>query len=423
MSMTAKQASPAQPHANSSDGSDLDRAIKPRILMLYGLGTVVGAGIYVVIGEIIGIAGALAPLAFLLAALAAAFTALSYAELCTRIPESGGSASFIAAGFGSRLLTGLAGWGIVATGVVSAATIITGFVGYSNVFVDLSKWWTVPILTALLTGFAVAGIRQSSWFMALTTIAGVAGLFWVVGHGLGDLAGYPAQFAQAWADPETGAGSGLAAAIIPAGFLAFYAYIGFEDIVTLSEEAEDQATAMPRAIWFTVIASLALYLVVSATAVSVLSADALGESSAPLVDLVREKGASGYLLGAVSLAMIVNGAMAQIVMAPRVMLDLGTRRGAAPGWLAKVNPSTGTPILATVLCGLVVMALALFFPTERLASWTSYIILVVFAGANLALIRLKTRHGGQEPAYRVPLFVPIAGAAVSLGLIVGEVIV
>jgi amino acid transporter len=385
--------------------------------MLYGLGTVVGAGIYVVIGEIIGIAGALTPVAFLLAALAAGFTALSYAELCTRVPESGGSASFVAAGFGSRLLTGLAGWGIVATGIVSAATIVTGFVGYSEVFVDISKWWAVPILTAVLTGFAVAGIQQSSWFMALTTIAGVLGLALVVAYGANDLGNYPAQFAAAWQDP----GNSLASAIIPAGFLAFYAYIGFEDLVTLSEEAEDQETAMPRAIWFTLLASLALYLVVSATAVSVFSANELARSSAPLVDLVRAKGGSGHLLGAVSLAMIVNGAMAQIVMVPRVVHDLGSRRRAAPGWLAKVNRSTGTPILATVLAGIIVTALALFFPTERLASWTSFIILMVFAGANLALIRLKLRQEGDRPAYSVPLLVPIAGAVISLGLIAGEI--
>lgn len=386
--------------------------------MLYGLGTVVGAGIYVVIGEIVGIAGALAPLAFLLAALAAGFTALSYAELCTRVPESGGSASYVSAGFNSRLLSGLVGWGIVATGIVSAATIVTGFVGYSSVFVTISKWWAVPLLTGILTGFAVAGIRQSSWFMALTTIAGVCGLLWVIGYGWNDLSYYPQQFEAALNDQDTS----FASAIIPAGFLAFYAYIGFEDVVTLSEEAKDQKRAMPRAIWFTLIASLLLYLIVAATAVSVLSPDALGESAAPLVDIVREKGANGYLLGAVSLAMIVNGAMAQIVMAPRVIHDLGKRRNAAPGWLAKVDEGTDTPIIATVLAGLAVTGLALFFPTEKLATWTSYIILTVFAVANLALVKLKLRGSADGATYNVPIFVPIAGTAVSLGLIIGEVL-
>ncbi len=385
--------------------------------MLYGLGTVVGAGIYVVIGDIIGLAGALAPIAFLLASLAAGFTALSYAELCTRLPESGGSAAYVSAGFGSRLLTGLAGWGIVATGIVSAAAIVTGFVGYSNVFLSISKWWAVPILTATLTAFAVAGIRQSSWFMAITTIAGVCGLLWVVWYGWADLGDFPRQFASAWSEP----GKSLAGAMLPAAFLAFYAYVGFEDLVTLSEETKDQSTAMPRAIWFTLIASLLLYLLVSATAVSVLPADVLRESRAPLVDLVREKGGNGYLLGAVSLAMIVNGAMAQIVMAPRVVHDLSRRRNAAPDWLAKINEKTGTPVVATLLSGLAVAMLALFFPTEQLAGWTSYIILSVFAAANLALVRLKLRKSADQAAYTVPIAVPIAGAVISVGLIVGEI--
>jgi len=385
--------------------------------MLYGLGTVVGAGIYVVIGEIIGIAGALAPLAFLIAAMAAGFTALSYAELCTRVPESGGSAAYVSAGFGSRLVTGLVGWGVVATGIVSAATIVTGFVGYSNVFVTISKWWAVPLLTVVLTAFAVAGIKQSSWFMAITTIAGVTGLVWVIGHGWADLAAYPQRLGASWGD----AGAGFAGAIIPAGFLAFYAYIGFEDVVTLSEEARNQARAMPRAIGFTLVASLVLYLAVSATAVSVLSPDALEQSAAPLVDVVRARGASGYFLASVSLAMIVNGAMAQIVMAPRVIHDLSARRNAAPRWLARINQATGTPVLATVLSGAIVMGLALFFPTGILAGWTSYIILAVFAAANLALVRLKLRGASDRPGFQAPFFVPVAGAIVSLGLIAGEI--
>ena len=402
----------------SPEDRKFKRAISPWALALYGLGTVVGAGIYVVIGKIIGMSGALAPIAFLLAAIAAGLTALSYAELSIRIPESGGSAAFVSAGFDSRLLTAMAGWAIVATGITSAATVTTGVVGYSKVFVTIPDEAAILGLVATLTLIAAIGIRQTSWFMALTTIAGVFGLVWVIGHGWNDLQHYPSLLKDAWSEERGNIGS----IIIPAGFLAFYAYIGFEDLVTLSEEAQDQPRAMPRAIWFTLIVSLLLYLVVSIAAVSTLSPERLSASAAPLVDVVREKGASGYILGGVSLLMIVNGAMAHIVMVPRVLHDLARHRRAAPAWLAGVNKSTGTPVMATTLAGAGVAALALFFPIETLAAWTSYILLGVFMAANIALVVIKLRVSERAPEFAVPLLVPIAGATVSLGLIVGEII-
>ncbi len=402
----------------STEGRKFKRAISPRALALYGLGTVVGAGIYVVIGKIIGMSGALAPVAFLIAAIAAGLTALSYTELSIRIPESGGSAAYVSAGFDSRLLTAIAGWAIVATGITSAATVTTGVVGYSKVFVTIPEQAAILGLVTSLTLIAAIGIRQTSLFMALTTIAGVFGLVWVIGHAWNDLHHYPSLVREAWSE-ERGRISSI---IIPAGFLAFYAYIGFEDLVTLSEEAQDQPSAMPRAIWFTLIVSLLLYLVVSVAAVSTLSPERLAASVAPLVDVVREKGASGYILGGVSLLMIINGAMAHIVMVPRVLHDLANHRRSAPTWLARVNTGTGTPVLATTLAGAAVAGLALFFPTETLAGWTSFILLGVFMAANLSLVVIKLRAKERLPEFAVPLPVPIAGATVSLGLIVGEII-
>ena len=407
----------AEPQAATEDRK-FKRTVAPWTLALYGLGTVVGAGIYVVIGKIIGISGALAPIAILVAAIAAGLTALSYAELSIRIPESGGSAAFISAAFRSRFLTAMAGWAIVATGITSAATVTTGIVGYSKVFVTVPDEAAILTLVGALTLIAVIGIRQTSWFMALTTIAGVFGLVWVIGQAWNDLQVYPSMVGEAWSE-ERGTVTSI---ILPAGFLAFYAYIGFEDLVTLSEEAKDQPRAMPRAIWFTLFVSLLLYLVVSVAAVSTLSPERLAASAAPLVDVVREKGASGYVLGGVSLLMISNGAMAHIVMIPRVLHDLANHRRSAPVWLAKVNRSTGTPILVTTLTGAAVALLALLFPTETLAAWTSYILLAVFMAANVSLVIIKSRGNGRSPEFAVPLLVPIAGATISLGLMVGEFI-
>ena len=404
---------------------ELSRAISPAMLAIYGLGTVLGAGIYVVIGKIVGEAGALAPLAFAVAAAAAALTAFSYAELGARIPESGGSSAFVDRAFGRRWLTVITGWAVVATGLVSAATIATGFVGYLGVFVGLSKWWTVPLLVGALTFVAAIGVKQSAWFMGLTTAAGVAGLLyvlWVAGPGLAD---YPAMLSEAWNGGGVGVGAdGIGISILLAAFLAFYAFIGFEDLVTLAEEVEDTATALPRAIFIALGVSLLFYILVSAAAVTALDPAALDDSAAPLVDVVKAKGQGGALLGLLSLLIIVNGALAQIVMAARVVHDLGKRRGGAPGWLSAVNEKTQTPLIATLGGGAIVTALALFFPTERLASWTSFVILGVFFAANAALLTIKRRErGGAQPDVSTwPVFVPVGGMVAAAALIVGQLV-
>lgn len=393
------------------------RDISPALLAIYGLGTVLGAGIYVVIGKIAGEAGMLTPLAFLLAAAAAALTAFSYAELSGRVPESGGSAAYVAEGFGRKYLTMFVGWALIATGLVSAATITTGFIGYANVFFPISKSWGVPALIGALTLVAAIGVRQSAWFMGLTTAAGIVGLLIVIVAAGGGIADYPARF-------SAGIGSqGWASGVMLASFLAFYAFIGFEDLVTLAEEAEDAQRALPLAIFVALGVSLVFYVLTSIVAVTTLDPARLDDTGAPLVAVVRETGQDGAILGLLSLAIIINGALAQLVMAARVTHDLSQRRDGAPTWLGRIDSRTRTPLRATLLGGTVIALLALFFPTETLASWTSYIILTVFFFANAALVAIK-RAGRSAPegVRTCPVIVPIGGMIVSAGLIVGELL-
>jgi amino acid transporter len=399
---------------DNEDESGLQRLLTPLSLSLYGLGTILGAGIYVVIGKIAGEAGLLAPASFLFAAVAAASTALSYVELATRIPLTGGSAAYVDHAFEKRALTAVVGWGMIATGLVSAATIITGFYGYLSVFVDSSRWLVVPVCVTLLTGVATIGIKQSAWFMGLTTLAGLTGLAIVLIAAGGNLASYPSQL--------SGMGTVNFTGVFLGGFLAFYAYVGFEDVVTLSEETQDITRTLPIAIFVALGASALLYTLVAAVAVSTLSAAELNESMAPLVDVVRAAGHTGTTLGALSLAIIINGALAQIVMSARVTHDLGERRGLVPSWLARIDGRTKTPLIATSIAGATVLLLALFFPTETLARATSFIVLGVFVAINAALIRLK--WSGQKPDHsfkQYSLVVPIFGLLISLLLLTGEI--
>lgn len=400
---------------NQSNDAELKRSVPAPLLALYGLGTILGAGIYVLIGEIAGEAGIYAPLTFLLASIVAAFTAFSFAELAVRLPRSGGPVAYVSEAFGSRWLSILTGWMIAATGIVSAATITTGFAGYFQIFLS---WPDLPLmigLVLLLGAIAAVGMKGTAWFMGITTVAGVSGLVIVLVVTTGNFSELPVQFSAA---PSLSSSTALGG-ILLGSFLAFYAYIGFEDIVHVSEETKNVSKAMPLAIMFALFVSLFFYLTVTMGAVLTLSAEALADSKAPLVDVMKAEGYSGNILGGLSLFIIVNGALAQIVMASRVIHDMGKHLNGVPSWLSRINQRTHTPLMATLVSVFIIILLVTLFPTEKLAKATSFIVLMVFALSNFALIRLKKRHA-TTVGFSVPLIVPYAGAILCILMITGQ---
>ena len=142
----------------SDPPTTLARTLTLPMLTMYGLGTMVGAGIYVLIGEVAGRAGLYAPMSFLVAALIAGFTGLSYAELSSHLPQSAGEAAYVRHAFNRRSLATLAGLAVVATGVVSSATIANGFVGYLAVFMDAPAWLVICVFVVVLGVVAGWGI-------------------------------------------------------------------------------------------------------------------------------------------------------------------------------------------------------------------------------------------------------------------------
>ena len=115
----------------------LKRSLNLPLLVLYGLGTTIGAGIYVLVGAAAGRAGIYAPVAFIVAAIGIAPTAAAYGELASRYPVSAGEAAYVKAGFGSRTMSLVAGWLVIVSGVVASAAIAIGCAGYIRTFVDV----------------------------------------------------------------------------------------------------------------------------------------------------------------------------------------------------------------------------------------------------------------------------------------------
>jgi amino acid transporter len=397
----------------------LQRRVRFPFLVFYGVGTMVGGGFYALSGEIAGRVGLHAPLAFALAGGLALLTALSFAELSGRLPHSGGSARYVEEAFGRPWLSALVGWLVISTGVVSAATLAVATTGFLR---DLAPLPSAPttILLVLAMGLVAAwGIAEAVAAVVLITLLQIGSLLYILlseGAVLGSL---PAQASAILVPADLGAVAG----IVGAAFLAFYAFIGFEDIVTVAEEVQDVRRALPAAVITSLLLTMALYISVATVAVLAVPPADLAAADTPLARVVAEQGQGAVTaIVLVSLLAGVNSALVQLVMAARVAYGMAERR-VAPQWLALIDARTHTPLRATAVATLLVLALALAFELAPLAEATSAIILVVFTLVNMGLVRI-TRRQPDPPASvpRLPLWVPIAGALVSASLLLFQIV-
>lgn len=385
-------------------------------LTFYGSGTILGAGIFVVIGEVLGEAGTLAPIAYLLAGFVAVTTALSFAEMGARIPEAGGPVAYVEQAFGEGWLDQAVGWMLIVANLVSAATIVTGFVNYLGSFVVVPGWAATTGLVVAIVAVAIVGMKQSAWFMTITTLIGMATLLFILWVTREDLLAAPARMMEA-GNP----GAAGATGILAGAFLAIYSFIGFGDMVQTTEEVKDVETNLPRAMILSLALVFAFYLAISMALVGGDNMERIAGANAPLVEAVTAKGWPGLPVAIASLFVIVNGSLAQIVASSRLMMDMARDgKSSMPQRLEKVGERTHTPWLATLACGAVVLTLALLVPLKSLASGTSLAILFVFAMVNATLWKLKR---GEQPG-NVPdmwRIVPIAGFILCCLTMAGQV--
>ena len=156
--------------------AELVRRLSLPMLVFYGIGTILGAGIYVLVGKVAGEAGFYTPFSFLLASLLAAFSAFSYAELASRYPRSAGEAIYIEESFGIKELSIAVGLMIVLIGIISIAAMAHGFAGYFNVFFEVSEPVIVISLIVFIGLVCGWGIGQSVLLASAMTIVEIIGL-------------------------------------------------------------------------------------------------------------------------------------------------------------------------------------------------------------------------------------------------------
>jgi APA family basic amino acid/polyamine antiporter len=391
----------------------LRRRLGLGLLTLYGVGVMIGAGIYVLLGAVAGAAGAMAPIAFLMAGLVAAPTAISYAELSSRIPESGGEVAYLRDAYGLAWLSRLAGFAIIGGAMLGGAAVLQGGVGYLAALVPAPQWVLIIGLGAALALTAIVGVVESMVLAAVLTVVEVGGLLVVIA------AGHMAPGFDAAAMPQVEAVQLPGLVGVGAGaLLAFFAFIGFEDMVNMAEETRDPSRTMPRAIFIALAVVTVLYALVAHAAVIAVPAAVLSASDRPLA-LVMEAGLpqGAAALGVVALAAALNGVLAQMVMAARMLFGLG-RDGGVLAVFTHVHPRFGTPALATAVTAAAIVTVALTTPLLALAATSSSVLLVAFFGMNATLLVLKRRGPAGPGVFVAPVWAPWAGMVASAAALV-----
>lgn len=383
----------------------LKRSLGLPMITLYGVGTIVGGGFYALTGKVAGEAGMLTPWAFLAAAAIALLSAFSFAELAARFPVSAGEAQYVREAFGRRWLSTVVGWMVIATGVVSAATLANAFAGFVQQFVELPDWLIVCGMVLALGAITAWGINESAILALVVTLVEIGGLMLILAVAGGSLADVPARWREL-----TPTALGDWSGIFLGAYLAFYSFIGFEDMVNVAEEVKRPQRNLPIAILVSVAVTGAIYFLVSL--VTVLSADQkeLIAANSPLSLALGDWRFGGASIAVVGMLAGLNGALVQMVMASRVAYGLAGGRQ-APAIFGRVNRLTHTPLEATAAVTAIVLLLALWLPLTALAAATSTILLVVYGLVNLALWRIKGREPqspGEAPCY--PRWLPLTGA-------------
>jgi len=398
--------------AMATDDRELQRSLGVGALTLYGLGAILGAGIYSVIGAAAGLAGDAMWLAFLLSAVIVLVTALAYAELATTIPRAGAEYFYVREAMPRRrALAFAAGAMMVVSTSAMTSTVCVAFAGYLAGLVDVPRVIATPGLLVVVTAIALAGIRESAGMAIAFTLIEASGLVLVIGVAIVD-----ADFGRALAAAPT-------PAILPATALVFFSYLGFEGIANLAEEAKRPDRDLARALLASVAIATVLYVLVALAAVALMPPAALAASDAPLADATAVHAPRiARVLGAIALFATANTALAGIVTGSRMIYGMA-KAGALPAAAARVLPRRRTPWVATLVVVALAGALLPLGRVDVVASVSSFGSLTAFAAVNLALLVLRRRAPDRPRPFRVPFAIGNTPVLAIVGIAASAVLI
>lgn len=356
--------------------------------VLCGVGIILGAGIYVLIGQAAGMAGNAVWASFMLAAFLAAFTGLSYAELSSLLPKAGAEYVYVRKSMG-KFVAFLIGWMIFISGIVGASTVSLGFAGYFKSLFGSPVVLTALSLLVFVSIINFIGVKQSALFVDVSSLIEVAGLAIIILIGLPYI-GSINYF-------ETPGVQG----IFGAAALIFFAFIGFEDIAKLSEETKNPTKTIPKALLLSIAITTIIYMSVAISVISMIDWKTLSASQAPLAEVAAKGGVPAWLLSAIALFATGNTVLLILLASSRIIYGMA-KSNTLPRILATIHPKTRTPWVAIFSLMFLSMLFVLAGDIKIVANLTNFAVFVTFLAINASVIILRYKTGKKRP-FKVPL--------------------
>lgn len=321
--------------------AELKRAVGLLEATVYGVGLILGAGIYAILGEAVTETGESVILSFVLAAGVATFTGLSYAELASRYPKGEGEYLYAWAAFGNKPLSEVTALFRVLTGVISAAAVALAFAEYLAAFVPLSNISVAVGLLVVTSAINFWGIETSAKINLLFTTIEIAGLVFIIAIGIGT-----------WGTVNIGEFRQGTTGVLGATFLLFFAYVGFESLVNIAEEMQHPSKTIPRAIGISIIVSTIVYILVGLSALGLVNWRVLGESPAPLAAVALTGYGEGafVILSAIALFATSNTVLILLISTSRIVYGISKEEyNSFPSVFSRVHQTRKTPYVAITL--------------------------------------------------------------------------
>jgi len=389
---------PQAPHAA------LRRELGLAEVTLSGVGIILGAGVYVLIGQAAGLTGNAIWLAFVLSAVMALLTGLSYAELSSMFLKSGAEYEYVTNAFNKRIAF-VVGWLVFLSGVLAAATVALGFAGYFSALTGFPIFITAISLLFVLTALLAYGIKETARVAVISTFIEVSGLVVIIAIGVPHLGSV-----NYWEMPHGYSGLFAASALI------FFAYQGFESMVKFSEETKKPESTIPKALILALLISTILYVLVALSVVSVMGWQQLAVSNAPFADIVSATLGPGaaVIIAIVALFATANTALLSMYASSRILYGMAGVSSITAG-LSWVHPGRRTPLTAIIISGFLSVILLFAGDITFIANVTNFTLFITFIVINAAVIALRYQSPLTPRAFRIPFslgrlpLIPVAG--------------
>ena len=397
----------------------LKRRVSLFALTIYGVGNVLGAGIYALIGEVVGITGNISWLAFMLASITGALTGLSYAELSAMYPKSAAEFVYTEEAFKMRILSFILGWIIIFSGILSASTVALAFGGYLSDLISIPSILLNIIfaifLVLILSIINFIGIKTSTRTNVLFTLIEASGLIIII------IIGFFGQQEPNYFVLPSGSSFG---AIFSAVALIFFAYIGFEDIANIAEEVKDPHKNLPKAIIYSIIITTILYCFTAIAVVNILPYNQIAASEAPLNTVATEILGSGWgiAMSLIALFATANTVLIMLIVTSRMMYGMA-RDKALPEKLSKISSKYRTPTISVLLTMCFTMIPIFFGDISIVAHATVFGVLINFFLVNISLIALRKSKPDMErpfelkPSIKGLPLIALLGSIICIGLL------